>query len=322
MSTATHFIGSVTVNNSAVRTGPDPLANTRGHVPGGRTLWVSSTASPKGDGTDQDHPKATLFGASGALAALGGRQNKGDVIYVMPGHTESVSAADMASHTGAASGFSVIGLGTGSMRPVFTWTADTASWLLDTANVEIANLMLYFANSAAGTQTTAAPITVSAPGCRLVGNYIHFGWDGTTKVTRGIVTTAAADDFEFMGNDCEAATAAACVTFLELVGVDRPKIFGNWIKGATTNAAVGIVNGATTASTQMQIAGNYLANMKNDSTIALSPLAASTGEISGNRFFVASGILPITASIGEWFNNYVINGAGEAGALVGTASAL
>lgn len=320
---ATHLSGPLFVGGVPVLPGtPDPR-NIRGQVGAGRVIYVGN-AGVVGDGTSADAPLASLFGASGALSTIAGRTNSGDVIYVLPGHAENVSAADMGSHMTTASGFSIVGLGTGTMRPAFTWTAATATLLLDTANVEIANCQLFLAGSTSSTTalSVAAPITVSAAGCRIVNCYINYGVDADQLATIAITTTAAADNFEFIGNYCVAATGSVNTTFLRLVGVDNGLIAGNYIRGETSVATVGSIQCLTTASTNLRLIGNFVANMKSDATIAFTPMTATTGIAAYNLFYVdGTGILPITAGLMEWFQNYAINDQGEAGALVGTASA-
>lgn len=320
-----NFTSPVLIDGVDVMTMLLGKAPVRGLLPGGQAWYVCNRSGlPSGDGVSADQPLAALFGANGALKRLANRVNYGDCIYVLPGHVESVSAADMASHTGTAAGFSVVGIGTGTMRPVFNWTVATSTWLLDTANVEIANCILNFAGDPALTAalTVAAPITVSAAGCRVVNNYITFGVDADQIVTIGITTTAAADNFEFMGNYCVGATGAVCTTFLRLVGSDNSVIRGNYIRGETSVATVGVIQCLTTASLNLQLVGNFIANMKSDASIAFTPMAATTGIAAWNYFYIdGAGILPITAGLMEWFDNKVVNDQGEAGALVGTASA-
>jgi hypothetical protein len=300
-------------------------AGVRGGLPNGRVLYVSSLGGPDGtfgDGKDINYPLATLGGASGALAKLEGRTNKGDVIYVLPGHTESVSAADYFSHTGAASYFSIIGIGNGANRPAFTWTVAGSTWLLDTAGVEIVNCALYLAGAhvTGAALTVAAPITVSAANCRMVGNKIFWGFEVDRLVGDGITVTGA--NFEFIGNDCQALVAAVPTnSFMVLTGADDCVIAGNRIIGPTDGTTRGVVYGLTTESLRMRVVDNYMSNLVASSTIAFSPLASSTGIAANNRFFVDTGILPITAGILEWFENYCCNDAGETGALVGAASA-
>lgn len=318
----TGFTGPVTIDGNVI----DPMGGKRfaGGLPSGKQVYVCSLgginrASNFGDGSSPDAPLATI---TEAMSKLNNRQYKGDVIFVLPGHAESVSAADYFSNTGTAAGFSVIGLGHGLHRPALTWTAAASTWLLDTAGVEVSNMRFFLAgaNAAGSALTVAAPITVSADGVRITDCEMYWGFDADQIVGDGIIWTG--DDGVFANNRCFAATAAVpSNTFLTLTGADRMRIAGNWIKGATDGTTRGVIDTETTACTDLRIEGNYLANYLASSTIALSLTSNDTGIAAGNYFFVNSGILPITASELEWFGNYVCNGEGEAGALVGTASA-
>lgn len=277
----------------------------------------------------------TLFGTTGALAGLGGRTTSGDVIYVLPGHTESVSAADMASDTGAASGFSIVGLGTETMRPAFTWTAATATWLLDTENVEIANCRLFWAGSTTSTTalTVAAPITVSAAGCRLVNNYIQTGVDADQIVTVGCTTTAAGDDFVFDGNFVEgdpAAEITAAGTVLRLVGADRARVTNNYMAAALATDTDGLIEFLTTASTNVLVRNNFIYANGSGNTCAIDAGAAiaNTGYIDWNQLVVdADGTAQTVAftvsgtcnfALGQ--NNYMVSNNNERGLIVGTAT--
>lgn len=294
----------------------------RGLLPGGRILYVNNHASVQaGDGSSADRPLASIEAAVAALVA-GSTSKLGSCIMVGAGHAESVDEADWLSELSTLPSLSIIGMGTGSDRPSLTWTIATSSLLLDTANLEIGNmrLLLAGAHAAGSALTVAAPITVSGAGVRIVGCEIRWGFDADQIVGDGIIWTGA--NGVFAGNDCVApVTAVPTNTFLTLTGTDNMKIYGNRIIGATDGTTRGVIDGETTANTNLQIFGNTIKNLLASSTIAVSSLSGDTGEAWGNRLFVNSGILPFTASELEWYENYVTNGEGEAGALVGTASA-
>lgn len=324
----THLSGPLLVGGVMLGVG-QITPNQRAVVPGGQVLWVgnypASTSLKQtfanGNGQSPDQAFSSLFGANGALAALQNRKNCGDVIYVLPGHSESVSAADMASDTGSAAGFSIVGLGTGTMRPAFNWTAATSTWLLDTTNVEICNCILNLCGSTAtGALTVTTPITVSAAGCRIVDCYINWGQDTDTGCgsTLGAIAVTAAD-FEFLGNVCENKDTAGtlAVSCLSLNGADRAKIRHNRFFGGTTSTTVGPVHFVTTASLNVDIAWNYIENRRTSSTKALtSAIAGVTGLIAWNSFFVNSGIVAVTTSnLPPIYQNYTSNTAAKNGAL-------
>lgn len=301
----------------------DPVpkfAAVRGGLPTGRVLYVRSIGvngdsnGGTGDGSRPDIPLASLFGSTGALAALGGRTNVGDVIYVLPGHVESVSAADMASHTGAASYFSIIGLGgNGSNMPTFNWTAAAATWLLDTAGVELANLRLMLCGSVAATTiTVATPITVSAANCRMVNNLINWGLDTNTGCgsTLGAIALVAATNFEFINNRCVNLDTAGtlAVSCLSVNGCDNLIVRGNTFTGGTTATTVGPVHFVTTASLNVLIEWNNIENLKASSTKALTTaIDGVTGTIRYNQFRVQSGIVATTVATTPFLCSYYQN---------------
>jgi len=318
---ATHFTGPVFSNGQLL--GTTYGISFAGGSPDAKVLYVCSAGGSNGvgDGTDPSTPLATLGGSTGALAALKNRTNKGDIIYVMQGHTESVSSADYFSDTGTAAGFSIVGLGYGSNRPVFNWTTATSTWLLDTAGVELYNLTLNLCGSTAtGAFTVATPITVSAQSCRIVSCVINWGQDTDTGCgsTLGAIAVTASN-FHFINNrmfNLDTAGTLA-VSGLSLNGADYAQIVGNMITGGTTSTTVGAVHFVTTASLNVQIANNYIENRKALSTKALSSaIAGVTGTIEYNRFFVNSGIVAITTTnLPPMFQCFTSNAAAKNGAL-------
>lgn len=88
-------------------------------------------------GRNPDIPFATLDYAIGQCTA-----SNGDVIYVMPGHTESITTA--AGIAADVAGISIIGLGNGNNRPVITIasTDNAGTMTVSADNVKISNLVL------------------------------------------------------------------------------------------------------------------------------------------------------------------------------------
>ena len=107
----------------------------------GEVFWVnSSTVLAKGGigGSDGNkgtyqQPFATLDYAVGKCTA-----SRGDIIMLMPGHTETVIAATTIAIDVA--GIAIIGLGAGSLSTTLTFnTADSAAIAVSAANVSIKN---------------------------------------------------------------------------------------------------------------------------------------------------------------------------------------
>lgn len=294
---------------------------------GGEVIFVGNRSGLKsGDGSSPNNPMSALVGTGGALASLQGTTGRGHVIFVLPGSSYSVDAADWASATSTASDFAIVGLGTGTSRPSFTWTTATSTWLLDTANVAIDGCRLFLAGAdAAGSAlTVAAPITISAAGCALRNNDIKFGFDADQIVTVGITTTAAADGLVLENNYCTGATAAECTTFMDIIGVDGLKMRGNYFAGATSAVGVGIVRFATTASLDIVLEYNTYVNRKALSTAAVTGLAGVSGVSRDEMFHYLdnTSTTPWITSPGImcFYNPRVTNLAGEVGMIATVVS--
>jgi len=292
---------------------------------GGLVLYVGNrTGLPAGDGSSPSRPLSSLVGTGGALARLQATTSRGHVIFMLPGSSFSVDVADWASATGAADTFAIVGLGSGHSAPSLTWTTATSTWLLDTNNVALDGLRLGL-EPTTGTVTVAAPITVTGAGCAIRNCWIATGTDSNNKVTIGITTTAAADDFVFENNRVIGAAAATMTTFLRLVGVDNALIQNNYINCGTTSAAVGPIQELTTACTEAQILNNRIQNNATSSTACITmALASTTGVIANNlcRNMTDGSNAQIVVTSGDvqLFNNYGVNNSNETGILLGTAS--
>jgi hypothetical protein len=222
------------------------------------------------------------------------RSGYGDIVFVLPDHTENVASADQMSSLVA--GTKIIGLGAGNLRPTFTWTVAAATFLFDVANVGIDNCILNFTSATTAGVTRAAPITVSAAGCFITNCRITFGTDADDIITRGVTTTAAADDFNFSGNHCFGALAAEVEeTFLELVGADRLVMHDCVIDGATDAAAVPLVRFITTKSLNIDVQRCVFVNRKAASDKAVLGMVANSGTVKDCHF----GILD-TVTLTGW----------------------
>lgn len=106
----------------------------RGLIKGQAFYVDSATGSNSYDGTNWTKAVATLDYAVGLCTA-----GRGDIIYLAPGHAETGTAAAFAALDVA--GITVIGLGSGSLKPTFTFGAATTCDIdIDAANVTIKNI--------------------------------------------------------------------------------------------------------------------------------------------------------------------------------------
>ncbi len=125
----------------------------------GTNFYVSSvTGSATADGLTWGTALTTI-----TLALAKCTANKGDVIWVGPGHAESFAAA--AGIVINKAGVSIIGIGNGALQPTITLTtADTADIDVDAANVLIENI-----HFKSGFADIAACIDVNAINCTIRG---------------------------------------------------------------------------------------------------------------------------------------------------------
>src|SRR5689334_1768341 len=88
-------------------------------------------------GTDPLAPLATIDFAIGLCTA-----SRGDIIVVMPGHSESISGSTTTSITADVAGVSIIGLGWGNLRPLITLHTTSTFITVSAANVTFRNLRI------------------------------------------------------------------------------------------------------------------------------------------------------------------------------------
>lgn len=278
--------------------------------PGGNVVaYVGSVV----DGMPQSI-KARLYGSTNdALAQC--RSGLGDVVVVMPGHTENVDAADDWSNLVA--GTKIIGMGQGNDRPTYTWSVAAASVLINVANVSLSGCILQMAGPAGTTAlTVAAPMTVSAAGFQLRGCRIQTEIDADQGTTIALTTAVGASDMVIDGCDFHGDGDGTLVTtVIRLVGAVRLRMRNTNIF-ATSSDEVGVVQMLTTISTNVLIEGCTFTNRSGASDTAFTGMALATGVVKDCAFC----ILDDTSTAGwdtpgalQGINNQVVNDDAEGG---------
>lgn len=268
----------------------------------GKYIFVNSVLGSDGNtGKSSAFSKATLSGAQAAADTT-----KGDVIVVAPGHAETFTTA--AALTLSKSGQYITGLGSGRLRPTFTWSTSTAAQMIVSgANTTLDNLVFNMAGISAvvaAVSITGADVTIS--NCEAVLS------TGTNAPVLGILTAATATRLQvlnsrFIGPATSTDTVTAAIK--HEVGIDYV-IKGNEFKGKMTQA---ILNATT-------ILGGLIDSNRfviGTGTVAITMAAASTPFIVNNRINVPSGTAPIVAAAGFMAGNIY---SAAAGVTAGTAS--
>lgn len=288
-----------------VRAVRDALASTGVFLTAGSVFYGSSTLGNTGnDGGAPSRAKATLAQAAALCTA-----SKGDVVVLLPGHAESLTAA--AAITLSKAGVTVVGVGNGRNRPTFTWTtATTAQMIVSGANTKFVNCVFDFT----GFDAVAVAIAVDAANvefenCEFITN------SATAGVVSGITVGGTTTSPRFKINNCRfrgPAINAGTTTTAQVTITDAPdfEIINSFFTGKCTQ---NVTNGA--ANLRGEVHANRFVTYTG--TKSLNFHASSTPFISSNRFNVPSGTAPIVAAAGFVAGNTY---SAAAGVTAGTAS--
>jgi hypothetical protein len=283
----------------------------------GRVFWVGNSASllPGERGASNGNkggfldPFLTIDAAVGACAA-----NRGDIIFVRPNHTDTVTAA--AGLDLDVAGIALIGLGSGSNRPTINFTtATTADMDVDAANITMVNFLF-----TGGIDALAGPIDVNAADFKLIDCEYR---DVTGQATDVILADANADRLLIDGYFHNGATAAGGASAIALTGMDNPVIRNFKIDG---NFSVGAIDIRTTAAVKVDISNGYIWQRNAADVAIVDTVTASTGRVGPNLFFMLTdNAANVTESVtGATFHLfdpiYVVNLAGEKAMLINTTA--
>ncbi len=230
-----------------------------GSIPGGlgftfgNVYFVDSGDSNASDdagnnGRDPNSPFASVDYATGQCAA-----NNGDVVFVLPGHVETVNA--VAALALDVAGVTYVGLGHGDARPQINFTTVVGADMdIDADNIVIFNFRF------TGTKDAlTGPIDVNAANFRLHNSLWE---DISSQVTDCIVTDANADNMTISslipgqyGWMHLGATGAGTESGIQLTGCDQVIIQDFWMDG---NFAIGAIEAQGTLITNVTIGGGVM----------------------------------------------------------------
>lgn len=253
-----------------------------------------------GGGRNPDAPLATLDYAIGLCTA-----SKGDTIYVMPGHAETIAAAD--GFDADVAGIRIIGLGWGALRPTFTYSATGSTAAVGAANVWIENIRFK-----AGISAVVVGLNVEAAGTDVHIKNCEFYWGGTTgyDFVGALNINVGADRPIVEGCRFLAEPAVAgASTAIQLVGaVSNAVIANNEFMG---DYSLACISGITTLSQGLMVLNNLVHNT-DASEPYLEVVTGTTGVIAGTRG-LASGATVAANAVADAMahcENFVVNTAG------------
>ena len=278
------FSSGVTIQNTPISI-PHP----------GKVFWVNNSSvlaeggiggSNSNDGTYQ-RPFSTLDYAVGKCKA-----SRGDVIYIMPGYTQDMAAADAVDVD--VHGVRIIGLGRGTLRPKFTYSDAAGEFVIGADNVRIENL--WFVPSVTGI-THAVDVEASATDCQIINcDFSGAEAAGTDEFNAAITAVALADRGLIQG--CYFNSGAAAAVYA--ISLDTPidwQLLDNVIMGDYSTAAIGTITGAG-AGVNVMLRNVVINGLPGDvgTVAAFTQSAAGTWVVGDNLFAsdVATFVLMFT----------------------------
>jgi len=233
----------------------------------GTEFYVGPNATGAGDdgraGRSKESSLATLAKALTLVTA-----SKNDIIYLLPGHTETLSTA--AAIAVSKIGVRIVGLGTGALRPTFTFSATDATMTMTAASCSIENVIIKPSIDA-----VVSPIVVSAPDCKVDVEIQDAS--ATVECECGILTTAGADRLDVNLRYRGFIAGDACVNAIRLVGVDTAKINVDFYGVASTS----IVEFHTTACHDIDITGKFYNEGTSLTKNVVDTVTGSTWSVQG-----------------------------------------
>lgn len=259
---------------------------------------------------------ATIDAAIGYCTA-----NRGDVILVAPGHTEDITNGSIAADV---AGVTIIGLGSGSMKPTLTYTATNSKINVTAADCKFKNLRLTagigdvvtaFLHATAAQNTVYEDIEFYATstfnfincytlgaanisdGCRWERNYLRTADAGQLALA---ITAAAHNDLKFYNNYVvHAATAAGLLTAgaADLLGLD---VRGNFVQTGQTDGAVGVLVITTSTASSGCIVNNDMKTADAAANVAI-PIASKV--YAARNYIAGADEVGTVVAVGTLFDN-------------------
>jgi hypothetical protein len=233
----------------------------------GEIFWVASVDTQAYEQLVEKVSPAKLFTTleeanENAVAA------RGDIIFMAPNHAETVASA--AAINLDKTGVSVVGLGNGSARPTFTFSATTSTITMTAANVKLTGIVIV-----PSIDSVVSPIVVSAADC-IIDAEVQDASD-TVECVNAILTTADADRLDINLKYIGDIGGDACVNAVRLVGVDTARINVDFYGVASTS----IVEFHTTACHNVVVSGNFYNDGTSLTQNVVDTVGGSTWSVSG-----------------------------------------
>ena len=231
--------------------------------------YVGPNAGGAGDdgraGKTKETSLATLEKAISLATA-----SKNDIIYLLPGHAETISSAGGISLDKI--GLRVINLGKGALAATFTFSATDATMTMTAASCSIEGFPIFKPSI----DSVVSPLVISAADCK--ADIEIQDASSTVECVRGLLTTADADRLSVNMKYIGFTAGDACVNAIRLVGGSQTDVNVDFYGKAST----AIVEFHTTAVVDADIKGNFYVSGTTDlSKNVVDTVTGSTWTASG-----------------------------------------
>lgn len=283
--------------------------------PIGNVFFVDSGV----DGTDGRSPESAVGTIDEAINLC--TANNGDVVYVMPGHTEAVTSTSIACDV---AGVTFIGLGTGASKPTLTFavtsstvnvTAANCKWQNFRITAAVGDVVTAFLHATAAQNTQYLDIEFYATstfnfincytlgaanisdGCLWQRNYLRTADAGQLALC---VTAAAHNDLKFFDNHVQHAAAAAGLLTAgaaELLGLH---VRGNFVQTGQTDGSVGVLVITTGTASSGVIVDNDMKTADAAANVAV-PIASKV--YAARNYIAGADEVGTVIAVGTLFDN-------------------
>jgi hypothetical protein len=240
----------------------------------GKVFWVNnSSVVPDGSKSPSNGNQGTYLQAFSSIDYAIGKckAGRGDIIMVMPGHIEAVTATSIAIDV---AGVAIIGLGEGALRPLLNFGATTSNIIMSAANSSIKNVIL-----CATIDSVVAGLTITGANCTV--DIETRDTSAAIEFISPIVTTATADNLNIDWKHRGFAAGDAMTRGIDLVGCRDAYINVDFFGKASTS----VVDMRTTACDNVQVSGRFY----NESAALTKNVTNNTTSTWSVRGFDAKG---------------------------------
>lgn len=259
---------------------------------------------------------ATIDEAIGACVA-----NRGDTIYVGPGHTEAVTSTSLNLDV---AGVTIIGLGSGSMKPTLSFGVTSSRINVTAADCTLQNFRL---TAAVGDVVTAVLHATAAQNTRYLDiefyatstfNFINCYTLGAATISDGCrwernylrtedagqlalcITAAAHNDLKFYNNFVRHAAAAASLLTAGAVNLLGLDVRGNSVQTGQTDGSVGVLVITTSTASSGFIVDNDMKTADAADNVAI-PIASKV--YAARNYIAGADEVGTVIAVGTLFDN-------------------